>query len=222
MGCFSSCFSFSALFPLCVLPTAVLCCPLQSRASFCLLSPSFTEFGNLIFAACLSSWRLLTVTDICIHIFLSCALSTVILWLYWIPSTSLRTFHGYRDRHTPSASGFCWLRDGWSSYLRLLTSVSASRRCSHTLASNLTTSCCFNTTHTWVKRTWNPSVPNPLFPDWCGIISTCILSANLTVQTSIYQFYRLCQIMSSAAPLHWTGVNESWNNPYYRDNCFVI
>lgn len=169
MGCFSSCFSFSALFPLCVLPTAVLCCPLQSRASFSFLSPSFTEFGNLIFAACLSPWRLLTVIDICIHIFLSCALSTVILWLYWIPSTSLRTFHGYPDRHTPSASGFCWLRDGWSSYLRLRTSVSTSRRCSHTLASNLTTSCCFNTTPAWVKRTWNPSVPNPLFPDWCGV-----------------------------------------------------
>lgn len=185
MGCFSSCFSFSAIFPLCVLPTAVLCCPLQSRASFSLLSPSFTEFGNLVFAACLSPWRLLTVIDICIHIFLSYALSPVILWLYWIPSTSLRTFHGYPDRHTPSGSGFFWLRDGWSSYLRLLTFVSASCRCSHALASNLTTSCCFNTTPTWVKRTWNPSVPRPCSLTIAGfvvrIISACILLANGTV-----------------------------------------
>lgn len=105
MGCFSSCFSFSAVFPLCMLPIVVLCCPLQSRASFSLLSPSFTEFSNLLFAACLSPWRLLIVIDFCIRVFLSYALSPVILWLYWIPSTSFRTFH-----RLPRQVGTLWIQ----------------------------------------------------------------------------------------------------------------
>lgn len=104
MGCFSSCFSFSASFPLCMLPTAVLCCPLQSRASFSLPSPSFTEFSNL-FAAYLSPWRLLIAIDFCIRVFLSYALSPVILCLYWIPSTSLRTFH-----RLPRQTGALWIQ----------------------------------------------------------------------------------------------------------------
>lgn len=68
-----------AIFALCRLLSVVLYCPLQRRAAFSLLSPSFTEFSNLFFAAHLSPWRLLLAIDFCIHVFLSYTLSPAIL-----------------------------------------------------------------------------------------------------------------------------------------------
>lgn len=79
MGCSSSCILFSAIFALCRLLSVVLYCPLQRRAAFSLLSPSFTEFSNLFFAAHLSPWRLLLAIDFCIHVFLNYTLSPAIL-----------------------------------------------------------------------------------------------------------------------------------------------
>lgn len=95
----------SALILLWMLLTVGLCCPLQSRAPFSFFCPPFTGFSNLLFAAHLCLWRLLIVIDFFIRVFLSYALSLVILWLYWIPSVSFRTFH-----RLPRQVGTLWIQ----------------------------------------------------------------------------------------------------------------